>query len=90
MARRTSASGEGGTRVVQGVSAPSAGAQQPTTSGAHADAPLREARRAAAAAFEREYVTLLLTESGGNITRAAALAGVSRQMIQKLARKYGV
>jgi transcriptional regulator with GAF, ATPase, and Fis domain len=54
------------------------------------DGSLREARRAAAAAFEREYVTLLLTNSGGNITRAAAMAGVSRQMIQKLARKYGL
>jgi transcriptional regulator with GAF, ATPase, and Fis domain len=53
-------------------------------------APLRTARRDAAERFEREYVRSLLETSGGNITRAAAMAGVSRQMIQKLARKYGL
>lgn len=53
-------------------------------------APLRTARRDAAATFEREYVRTLLEKNGGNITRAAAMAGVSRQMIQKLARKYGL
>jgi transcriptional regulator with GAF, ATPase, and Fis domain len=52
--------------------------------------PLRVARRGAAAAFEREYVRMILDRSGGNITRAAALAEVSRQMIQKLMRKYGL
>jgi transcriptional regulator with GAF, ATPase, and Fis domain len=53
-------------------------------------APLRTARRNAAASFEREYVRTLLEKNDGNITRAAAMAGVSRQMIQKLARKYGL
>jgi transcriptional regulator with GAF, ATPase, and Fis domain len=52
--------------------------------------PLRIARRDASAAFEREYVQRVLEKSGGNITRAAALAEVSRQMIQKLMRKYGL
>jgi transcriptional regulator with GAF, ATPase, and Fis domain len=50
--------------------------------------PLRIARRSAAAAFEREYVLRVLARTGGNITRAAAIAEVSRQMIQKLIRKY--
>ena len=85
--RRTSASCGAGTSNAQAAPAPSPDA---TTSGVSRDGSLREARRAAAAAFEREYVTLLLMESGGNITRAAAMAGVSRQMIQKLARKYGL
>lgn len=52
--------------------------------------PLRIARRDAAAAFEREYVRTALAHTGGNITRAAELAQVSRQMIQKLMRKYGL
>lgn len=52
--------------------------------------PLRVARRGAAAAFERAYVKMVLEKSGGNITRAAAIADVSRQMIQKLMRKYGL
>jgi transcriptional regulator with GAF, ATPase, and Fis domain len=49
--------------------------------------PLRQARREANAQFERDYLTRLLHRSGGNITRAAALAKVSRQMVQKLLRR---
>jgi DNA-binding protein Fis len=52
--------------------------------------PLRVARRNAAAEFERSYVQMVLERANGNITRAAALAAVSRQMIQKLMRKYGL
>jgi DNA-binding NtrC family response regulator len=50
--------------------------------------PLRVARRSAADAFEREYLRSLLQRSQGNVTRAAAVAEVSRQMIQKLMRKH--
>jgi hypothetical protein len=32
----------------------------------------------------------LLARTGGNVTRAAAIAEVSRQMIQKLMRKHGL
>jgi two-component system, NtrC family, response regulator GlrR len=52
--------------------------------------PLRVARRDAAESFEREYLTMLLQRAEGNPLRAAALAEVSRQMIQKLMRKHGV
>jgi len=52
--------------------------------------PLRIARRDAADAFEREYLRAVLERSAGNVTRAAAVAEVSRQMIQKLMRKYGL
>lgn len=52
--------------------------------------PLRVARSNAASAFERSYVQMVLARANGNITRAAALAEVSRQMIQKLMRKYGL
>jgi transcriptional regulator with PAS, ATPase and Fis domain len=52
--------------------------------------PLREARRRAAESFERGYVRAILQRSEGNITRAAAIAEVSRQMVQKMMRKYGV
>jgi transcriptional regulator with GAF, ATPase, and Fis domain len=52
-------------------------------------APLRIARREASDAFERAYLAAALEESGGNVTRAAAVAEVSRQMIQKLLRKHG-
>jgi DNA-binding NtrC family response regulator len=51
--------------------------------------PLRVARRDASEAFERAYLTAVLARTGGNVTRAAALAEVSRQMVQKLLRKHG-
>jgi transcriptional regulator with PAS, ATPase and Fis domain len=52
--------------------------------------PLRIARRDAGDAFERAYLTSVLASAGGNVTRAAAVADVSRQMIQKLLRKHGI
>jgi transcriptional regulator with PAS, ATPase and Fis domain len=52
--------------------------------------PLREARREASEAFERAYVNGVLRRTQGNVTRAAAIAEVSRQMLQKLMRKHGV
>jgi transcriptional regulator with PAS, ATPase and Fis domain len=51
--------------------------------------PLRIARREANDAFEREYLTLALKVAGGNVTRAATLADVSRQNLQKLLKKHG-
>jgi transcriptional regulator with PAS, ATPase and Fis domain len=50
--------------------------------------PLRLARREAADDFERHYLRDLLSRSDGNVTRGAAIAEVSRQMIQKLMRKH--
>ena len=47
------------------------------------------ARREAGDAFERAYLTMVLAKTGGNVTRAAAVAEVSRQMMQKLLRKHG-
>jgi transcriptional regulator with GAF, ATPase, and Fis domain len=52
--------------------------------------PLRVARREASDAFERRYVRAMLARTGGNVSRAAAVAEVSRQMLQKLMRKHGV
>ncbi len=52
--------------------------------------PLRLARRDASDEFERRYLRALLARTTGNITRAAAIAEVSRQMIQKLMRKQGL
>jgi two-component system response regulator GlrR len=52
--------------------------------------PLRIARRDAGDAFERAYLENVLARTGGNVTRAAAIAEVSRQMVQKLMRKHGM
>ncbi len=62
---------------------------RPETSGAALE-PLRIARRSAADAFERDYLRAALARTDGNVTRAAAIAEVSRQMIQKLMRKHGL
>jgi transcriptional regulator with GAF, ATPase, and Fis domain len=52
--------------------------------------PLQLARRDAADAFERDYLQALLARADGNVTRAAAISEVSRQMIHKLLRKHGM
>jgi transcriptional regulator with GAF, ATPase, and Fis domain len=52
--------------------------------------PLRIARREAADEFERAYLKQILDKTDGNVTRAAAVAEVSRQMIQHLMRKHGM
>lgn len=49
---------------------------------------LRLARRQAVDRFEVEYVQALLRKSKGNVTKAAALAEVSRQVIHKLIAKH--
>jgi len=50
--------------------------------------PLRIARRLAADDFERGYLNRVMARTDGNVTRAAAIAEVSRQMIQKLMKKH--
>jgi two-component system response regulator GlrR len=52
--------------------------------------PLRIARRQAADDFERGYLQRVLSRTDGNVTRAAAIAEVSRQMIQKLLKKHAI
>jgi transcriptional regulator with GAF, ATPase, and Fis domain len=52
--------------------------------------PLRMARRDATDAFERSYVASALARASGNVTRAAAMAEVSRQTMQHLIRKHGI
>jgi DNA-binding NtrC family response regulator len=52
--------------------------------------PLRVARREASDRFERDYIAAVLRRTGGNVSRAASIAEVSRQMMQKLMRKHGV
>jgi two-component system, NtrC family, response regulator AtoC len=48
--------------------------------------PLRNAR----AAFESRYITQVLAEQGGNVTRAARVLGLSRYALQKKIKEYGL
>ncbi|MET0344075.1 MAG: helix-turn-helix domain-containing protein [Polyangiales bacterium] len=51
---------------------------------------LRVARRENNDAFERAYLLRVLEATNQNVTRAAKLAGVSRQQIQRLMIKHRV
>ena len=72
-----------------GRSVPPAGASPIAVAAPAKLEPLRIARREAADEFERNYLEQLLARTDGNVTRSAAIAEVSRQMVQKLLRKHG-
>jgi transcriptional regulator of acetoin/glycerol metabolism len=46
------------------------------------------ARRQALDDFERDYCRTVLSHANGNVSRAAAVAGLSRQMLHRLLRKH--
>ncbi|MFZ1547841.1 MAG: sigma-54 dependent transcriptional regulator [Candidatus Nitrotoga sp.] len=49
-----------------------------------------EAKNAAIAIFEHDYLTQTLIKANGNVTKAAQLAGKERRSFGKLLKKYGV
>jgi DNA-binding NtrC family response regulator len=49
-----------------------------------------QARRDALDSFERDYCRAVLQHAGGNVSRAAQTAGLSRQMLHRLLRKHDV
>jgi DNA-binding NtrC family response regulator len=51
-----------------------------------ADLPLHQAR----AEFEKRYIRALLTVTGGNVSRAAGMAGIARQNLQLKLREYDI
>jgi Nif-specific regulatory protein len=57
---------------------------------AQPDAPYHDAREACVRRFEREYVVELMARSGGNVSRAAAAAGLSRVNLYRLLRRHGM
>ncbi len=54
------------------------------------DAPFKEARDAWMDQFESVYARALLRKTGGNVTRAAETAGVSRRFLQRLMSRIGI
>jgi transcriptional regulator with GAF, ATPase, and Fis domain len=50
--------------------------------------PLKVARDRAAEAYERAYLEAVLADTGGNVSRAAELAGVSRKFVQRAMIRY--
>jgi DNA-binding NtrC family response regulator len=54
------------------------------------DMPFKEAKAQLVEAFERDYLSALLAKHHGNISRAAAEAGIDRNYIHRLVKKYGL
>ncbi len=54
------------------------------------DLPFKDAKAQLVEAFEREYLTALLARHHGNISRAAAEAGIDRNYIHRLVKKYNL
>lgn len=52
--------------------------------------PFKEAKEQLVHSFEREYVARLLARHDGNVSRAAAEAGVDRNHLARLAKKHGI
>jgi transcriptional regulator with PAS, ATPase and Fis domain len=52
--------------------------------------PLREARSVWSEQFELLYARAILKKAGGNVTRAAQLAGINRRTLQRLLARVGI
>lgn len=52
--------------------------------------PFKEAKQRVIDAFEAEYLKIMLERHGGNITRAAEEAGLTRFHLRELAKRYGL
>ncbi len=52
--------------------------------------PFKDAKAALVESFERDYLQALLARHRGNISRAAAEAGIDRNYIHRLVKKYGL
>jgi DNA-binding NtrC family response regulator len=50
--------------------------------------PLAEARTRLVQEFEARYIATLLERSGGNVSRAAAFAGIARRYLYMLLERY--
>jgi transcriptional regulator with PAS, ATPase and Fis domain len=73
------------------ASAPPPGAPLPSLDGMVAlRLPLKDARQAWVESFESVYVRDVLLRCGGNVTRAAERAGVSRRFLQRLVARLGI
>jgi two-component system response regulator AtoC len=67
-----------------------AAAPPPPAPGALAALPYKDAVAGARDRVSRDYLVALMTEFGGNVTRAAERAGMERESLHRLLRKYGL
>jgi DNA-binding NtrC family response regulator len=52
--------------------------------------PFKIAKDSAIDAFERAYLATLLEEAGGNMSKAARIAGMDRMYLHRLVQKHGL
>ncbi|HTJ45290.1 MAG TPA: sigma 54-interacting transcriptional regulator [Kofleriaceae bacterium] len=71
-----------------GASSPAPAESSPPTDQAVLDLPFKEAKAALIEGFERDYLKHLLAKHKGNISRAAQEAGIDRNYIHRLVKKY--
>ena len=69
---------------------PAATPTQPATIGDLAALSYRAAKSRALQEFDRLYLTRVIAEARGNVTRAAQLAGKERRSLGKLLKRYGI
>jgi transcriptional regulator with GAF, ATPase, and Fis domain len=80
--------------AAQSSAAPAVGGAALSSGGLSAqdvlDLPFKEAKGKLVEEFEREYLTALLARHKGNVSRAAQEAGIDRNYIHRLVKKYGI
>jgi len=52
--------------------------------------PYKKAKEQAISSFTRGYVTMLLKVTGGNVSRAAEISGLTRAALQKIMRRHSI
>ncbi|MAC28847.1 MAG: AAA family ATPase [Sandaracinus sp.] len=72
------------------TAAPARPSQPPPPMADVAGLPFKEAKEKLVDAFERRYVAALLQRHDGNVSRAAAEAGLDRNYLARLAKKHGL
>jgi DNA-binding NtrC family response regulator len=89
--RPATASGEPGGSDDGGISGrPPTSPPATAASGDVLELPFKEAKAALVESFERDYLTALLARHRGNISRAASEAGIDRNYVHRLVKKYGL
>ena len=84
--------GEGTARVPTGTDddAGSSASRRAQSNPDVLELPFKEAKAALVESFERDYLQALLLRHRGNISRAASEAGIDRNYIHRLVKKYGL
>jgi DNA-binding NtrC family response regulator len=76
--------------ITGGVGRATKGETSPAADGSHLAVPFTSDFREDRREFERRYIARCLEESGGNVTRAAAVLGMHRQSLQHKLRELGL